>query len=351
MIKERLAESIHGVIKDYRNHDDIFLSVNDIIDWADQFDENALLVLNELNHILPETYISKQKAKILLENDLDYYQNKFKYASIEEFLKNTKFLNIQEPLKSQSVILKLINEIITDKTGLSFFNFEEYPKKHYIYFDDVLASGSTIGRDIVDFLNQKGNANEEHYKELEKSNITLSVCLFCLHLWGWEFQKYRIEKTFNANVKNKINWRYNYEVQNHGGFLNQRLNVVKPIKGVNKQINSYLENLNKAAKYESYAYRKHNEPSQETFFTSALNRAAYEDVLIEKGIDILNMIKGPVHPSLRPLGIINPTYKVFGLGTHFFTWRNIPNNCPLVFWWGATGHSWKPLFPVFNRGK
>ena len=72
--------------------------------------------------------------------------------------------------------------------------------------------------------------------------------------------------------------------------------------------------------------------------------------LIEKGIDIINMIQGDVKPNIRPLGLINPNYKIFGLGTHFFTWRNIPNNSPLVYWWEVSGHNWKPLFSVANRG-
>ena len=62
------------------------------------------------------------------------------------------------------------------------------------------------------------------------------------------------------------------------------------------------------------------------------------------------MIQGEVSTNLRPLGLINPQYKIFGLGTHYFTWRNIPNNAPLVYWWEVPGHKWKPLFPVANRG-
>jgi hypothetical protein len=62
------------------------------------------------------------------------------------------------------------------------------------------------------------------------------------------------------------------------------------------------------------------------------------------------MIQSDVRPNIRPLGLINPTYRTFGLGTHFFTWRNIPNNSPLVFWWEVPGHNWIPLFPVMNRG-
>lgn len=105
-----------------------------------------------------------------------------------------------------------------------------------------------------------------------------------------------------------------------------------------------------ATKYEDYAYRKDENPAKENFFTSPENRIIYENILLQKGISIIEMIKSPVKPNLRPLGLINPNYKTYGLGTHFFTWRNIPNNSPLVFWWQVEGHNWQPLFPVSNRG-
>ncbi len=62
------------------------------------------------------------------------------------------------------------------------------------------------------------------------------------------------------------------------------------------------------------------------------------------------MIQNEIKPNIRPLGLIHPSHKTFGLGTHFFTLRNIPNNSPLVFWWGVACHDWIPLFPVANRG-
>jgi hypothetical protein len=70
--------------------------------------------------------------------------------------------------------------------------------------------------------------------------------------------------------------------------------------------------------------------------------------LLKKGIEIINSINNISAEGLRPLGMTNPSYKTLGTGTHFFTWRNISNTCPLVFWWETNG--WHPLFPVKNRG-
>ena len=55
-------------------------------------------------------------------------------------------------------------------------------------------------------------------------------------------------------------------------------------------------------------------------------------------------------PRKRPLGDTVKSHKTLGTGTLFFTWRNISNTCPIVFWWDVFGHNWTPLFSLKNRG-
>lgn len=349
MTIEELAESIYEVIKDYRNHDNIFITQSSIIEWAAQFDENSLLVLTELNSIIKETYVSREKAKEFIYGHILEYLKLYNYSNITTFLIDTEFLEVQQTHKSQPAILNLLEEVLDEKFKESYLKFKEYPKINFVYFDDILASGSTIGKDVIAFLNKIDSSGKKFDKKIQDNEIKFSISIFCLHTWGFEFQKYRIQKEFNDKVLRKINWFWNYEIQNHAKFNNQKLNIAKPVKGNNLKINSYLENLS-ATKYEDYAFRKSNTPVSEEFFTSAENRIKFENILTEKGIDIINMIQGEVKTNIRPLGLINPQYKIFGLGTHFFTWRNIPNNSPLVYWWEVQGHNWIPLFCVFNRG-
>ncbi|MDH1883700.1 phosphoribosyltransferase-like protein [Empedobacter falsenii] len=346
-----LANNIYEIIKDYRNHDGIYITPDYIIEWANQFGGDALLVLTELNKILPETYISRDKAKQNILSHLESYLKLYSYTNITTFLIETQFIDCQLPHKSQPAILNLLEEVLMENYQESYKKYIDYPKKNYIYFDDVLASGSTIGKHCVEFLITKDDKEISFAQKLENNEINLSISVFCMHIWGFEFQKFRISKTptLSEKISKKINWFWNYEVQNHAKFNNQSLNVARPIKLANSKINGYLENLD-ATKYEDYAYRKINTPVKEVFFTTPENRINFENILIEKGIDIINMIQGDVKPNIRPLGLINPNYKIFGLGTHFFTWRNIPNNSPLVYWWEVSGHNWKPLFSVANRG-
>lgn len=346
---KELAERIYEVVKDYRNHDNISITPEKILEWAGQFDDSSNLILTELDNFISEVYISREKAKKYVKGHFANYIKLFGYSNVTQFLMDTEFLDLQQSHKSQPAILELLDEVLDENFSVSYKDYLTFPKKHYVYFDDILASGSTIGRHITEFLGQTDNNDKKNSDKILSNEITLSISVFCIHEWGFSFQDFRIIKTFGEKVSKKINWYSNYQIENHAKFADQKFNVAKPVKGNNIKINSYLESL-EATKYEDYAYRNRADPTQETFFTNADNRIMFEDVITEKGIDIINKISGQIKPNLRPLGLINPSYKIFGLGTHFFTWRNIPNNCPLVYWWEVPGHNWKPLFPVNNRG-
>ena len=211
-----------------------------------------------------------------------------------------------------------------------------------------MATGGTIGRDLIKWLNEKDNTGEVNSVKILDGRFKLSIHLFCLHTWGKSFQECRLKKTFSDKIGSKITWYNNATIENHVKWNNQSLNIAIPNADQPPNVITYLTNLS-AKKYEDYAFRKEGKPASETFFTSPKNRIRYENILLQKGLSIINMIQGQVKPNIRPLGLINPNYKTFGLGTHFFTWRNIPNNSPLVFWWEVPNYHWQPLFQVANN--
>ncbi|SHM43906.1 phosphoribosyltransferase-like protein [Flavobacterium chilense] len=344
-----IADKLLETIKDYRNDDGVFLDSDHIINWVNQFGEDAEFILNEVSHIIPQVYVSKEKAKKLIDSHIETLIKEFKYPGISQFLIDTEFLDLQLPHKSQPAILNILETLLNEKYGESYLQYKTYPKVNFVYFDDILASGSTIGNHLVQWLGATNSENVSNVENVLKDNYRLSINLFGLHNWGQSFQKYRLMKTFEDKIDRKILWFSNYQIQNHAKLNNQSLNVAFPTDEQPTNVKSYLANLI-AEKYEDYAYRKPNLPASERFFTSAENRVRYENILLQKGISIIEMIQSEIKPNIRPLGLINPSYKTFGLGTHFFTWRNIPNNSPLVFWWGVSGHDWIPLFPVTNRG-
>jgi hypothetical protein len=346
---EVIATKIYEIVKDYRNDDGIFLTPKDILLWAEQFGEDAEFILTEIHHILSKMYISKSSAKNLLHNHIKNLLKEYHYTHHSQFLMDTSFLDVQASHKSQKAILNLLDEVLLEQFGESYKTYLSYPKRNFIYFDDLLATGGTVGKDLITWLNTNNSEGVSNATNVENGNYKLSINLFGVHVWGKELQKYRLKKEFNDIISKNIKWFWDIEIQNHLKFDKQALNLAVPTEEQPRNIKSYLAALT-AQKYEEYAYRKLNVPLHEVLFTTASNRVKYENILLQKGLEIINMIKGEIKPNLRPLGLINPNYKTYGLGTHFFTWRNIPNNSPLVFWWQVHGHNWKPLFPVANRG-
>lgn len=346
---KEIADIILETIKDYRNDDNVFLDTNHILNWANQFGDDAEFMLTEISHIIPQVYISKEKAKTFIDSHIEALMRQFKYSNISEFLVETEFLDLQQPHKSQPAILSILENLLNEKYGESYIKYKTYPKINYVYFDDILASGSTIGNHLVQWLKETNTEGIANVENVLNDRFRLSVNLFGIHNWGQSFQQFRLQKTFEDKIDKKILWFWNYQIQNHAKWNNQTLNVAFPTDEQPVNVKTYLASL-PAEKYEDYAYRKLNTPVIERFFTSAENRIRYENILLQKGLSIIEMIQSEIKPNIRPLGLINPNYKTFGLGTHFFTWRNIPNNSPLVFWWEVAGHDWQPLFPVANRG-
>lgn len=349
-MQKELIESIFNKIKDFRRDEGVTMSLAHIEEWAQQFGDDADFVLAETDNILGKTYLTKEEAVDLFRNFIHEHIKRYKYDNITNYLKDVCFLQLQPAGKSQDIIVQMIRDIIQTDYGLNISDYESHPKKLYIYFDDVLITGKTILDDLSFWINQ-----DNRIKALNDKSITLEVDLIVEHRLGQSMMLYQLEKYKCPGLNmNNIHIRYYYEVENHlklpyslGG---QKLNAVAiPIKdALSQEVIEYWESL-KADRHPEYAFRPENRPSVEDYFTSAENRIKFEKILIEKGLYIINQIQGEVKSNIRPLGLIYPSYKTFGVGTLFFTWRNVPNNAPLVFWWDVPGHDWKPLFPA-KRG-
>lgn len=346
-MQRQLVESIFNKIKDFRKEEGVAITIDDIEEWAQQFGNDADFMLLETDNILNKTYLTKEEAIQLFRNYIQEHIKRYKYVDISDYLKEVCFLRLQPNGKSQSIIVEIIEEIIRTDYGLNMTEYDSYPKKLFIYVDDVLITGGTLLKDLSRWLNE-----DNRIKAINNKEIILEINLIVEHRFGLEMMLYQLEK-FNCpelNVKNIRIWHF-YEVENHlklpyiwGG---QKLNAVAiPIKeSLSKEAINYWESLN-ADRHAEYAFRPENRPLIENFFTSAENRIRFECILIEKGLYIINQIQGVVKPNIRPLGFIYPSYKTLGVGSLFFTWRNVPNNAPLVFWWDVPGHNWKPLFPA-----
>ena len=163
---EKLAQKIHEIIKDYRQEDSIQISPADILEWAYQFGEDAEFMLNELTHLLPQIYFSKDRVQKEMQNMLNKLYKYLNYKSVESFFEDLDFLCLQPSGKSQHILLQMINDIAIKKTSRSIDEYRRYPKKTFVYVDDVLASGGTIGRDLIQWLNEDNHINDIANKKI-----------------------------------------------------------------------------------------------------------------------------------------------------------------------------------------
>ncbi|MEN0047518.1 MAG: hypothetical protein AAF806_10715 [Bacteroidota bacterium] len=272
---------------------------------------------------------------------------RLRYKTPTGFLLNTHFLDVQKSHKSQKALLNLLADRLPTHFGIQFDDCGKESKKNVIYLDDILATGKTTFRELTNFLSQESNG-KAFYKYFLEDKARLMVCFLGMHTWGRDNVKYQIRKTFSDLLEKKIIFETNYLIENNPLAYNDQLNCAYPIDDQNPMVQDYLDQI-EGTRYEQFAYRKPNRPRSEQFFSSPANRNRFERILLEKGIGLLQKVKKLKVKEIRTLGYTVKSHKTFGLGTLFFTWRNIPNNCPLVFWWEAS--NWYPLFKVKNRGK
>ncbi len=340
-----LINSIVTKLSDYKNSDGDTITNSRVVDWVNQFNEgDRQFLLEEFSYLLPNSYLSKRNVLVTLGKLVKTLAEKYEFNSEHDFLRCAKFLSCQSEDKSQTVILNMVDELLKEKYGVELSGCGTQDCKYWIYIDDVIASGGTFRRYLLKEIEKFGVEN------FNKSSIKIVSIFFVLHDWGYSNAKYSIHRSIGID-KDRFECFFVHEIKNNPNInyynLNPTFNLVYPIDSNNDKAKQYLNNLD-AEKNENFAFRNPDYPQQENFFSSIDNRNRYEEIILDKGLDIMSRIANLRARGLRPLGITNPTYKTLGTGTHTFTWRNISNTCPLVFWWEANG--WTPLFPVANRG-
>lgn len=353
---EEKINKIVEIIGDYRIDDISWLYKTKINNeyvgkWVNQFDElDREFLVDELLHLLPNSYLTKENTLRITSTEFEIISKGFGYEDVNSFLDETKFLDCQSAGKSQKVFLSLIEGVLQEKYNRTLASCGTSNIKNWFYTDDVLASGGTFREEIINEIENYGT------DEFINSKINIIGSFVILHDWATKNVKFAIDKKLNTKLGDRIRFYRVAEIENYPiiNFYNSnpKFNHVYPIQTEdgNQVLNFIQENLSNGYDFrnEQYAFRNTDYPKEETFFSSPENRIRYENILLKKGFEIMQSIENITAVSLRPLGMTNPSNKTLGTGTHFFTWRNISNTCPIVFWWGS--NDWTPLFPVKLRG-
>lgn len=350
---KNLAENIAEITRDYHSdyNNGFVMTDHHVLDWVNQFEEiDREFVLSEVSYILQQgIYISKEKATEILLDFINKATTFFGYQNLEMFLRETHFISQQGIDKSQTVLLSILNEILIQNIGHSLEICGTLGIRNYIYLDDVIGSGGKFNFEIHKYISENNLLNA-----LKNKEIRILSYFFCIHTWGSVNARYILKNRFDGENFFLDSKMFpivsHYIVENNIKEFNQRLNLVYPEKS-KPEYDVYIASLEKADKQADKAYRKVTQPNKETFFTSKESRLRLEKIFLDKGIGIINQIQDEESKRKhRPLGKTYPGYKTFGTGTLFFTWRNISNTCPIVFWWDNPIHNWKGLFPLYNRG-
>jgi len=346
---EETAQHIVDVIGDYHNYRGFQFTTDHVIKWVKQFDEpDQQFILEEFYHILQKgCYISENKARSLLMNIVNELAKEHGFKTVTAFLENCEFLMLQDEGKSQDVLLKMLDEEIQKKghPGIKFCGSKS--KKYKVYIDDIIATGGSVFKHLLGWLQNKNEDDETNLEKVKSGEIKLSVGVFCLHTWaGWEW---RLKESLKDNgILKKITTCYQHLIDNHPKSHNPKFNFAYPVNDNDPYVNDYINSLHEdAVRHDAFTYRNPQYPAEEKFYSSPENRKRFEKILLTKGIKILSQANH-LEKNHRPLGCTFPSFKTFGTGTMFFTWRNISNTCPVVYWWKSA--NWQPLFPLYHRG-
>lgn len=346
---EHKAEEIVAIIGDYENN---VISAAYLVQWVNQFKEDDReFILDELTVIFAKTYFSKQKCKNLLESSVLCLAEKYNCRSIPEFMSESIFLDLQESGKSQKELLALLDAILMEKYGCNLEQQGSSGVRRFIYVDDIIATGTKFYFNLSSWL----NAENLHIKGLTnlqfvvEKQIPIEVIVFCSHDLGKENSRYRLIHNIDAKLDKILRPVVPFlKIENNLKAFNPKLNLMYPLEAQADEVHQYLNSLEYATKT-GIAFRKPNMPREEILFSSAENRTRLENIFLMKGLEILGRVRKLTVQQIRPLGYTVKSHRTLGLGTLFFTYRNIPNNCPIVFWWA--NNDWLPLFQLKHRGK
>ena len=314
--KEQLS-SLSKIIEDYRQDEISPRSPELIDDWLQQFPREVQgPVLGALLHILEKTYISKEVFRSFLAS-LASTDKLSPGSPPAGFWSRANLLNIQQAGNSQREILDVFDEILRETHGIGVSQIGSQDGD-FIYIDDCIATGSRLRSDICHWL---------QWEAPEK--VILHVITPALFRGSWWVDAKIQEAAKDAGKSISLKkWRIPHLLMENRLSKRNQSDVLWPTSELDddavKQYVAYLTELGRPP-----TWRNQSVLSTSKVFNDAHERMLLENEFLKIGARIRN--DQPNLPEkMRPLGYSN--LDTLGFGSMFLTYRNCPNNCPLVFW-------------------
>lgn len=333
MVLSELCQKISEIIFDYRNKEFGAYDKNHVERWINQFEEHEReLVLQETLRILKRNYIT-------LEHFLKFVQSiitspKVHCGNQEQYWKNVSLLSIQKDGNSQKELNKILTECLLNKFGVIPKN--PIQNTEFIYLDDFIFSGNRLISDMKLWL-----ANNAPIK----CRVTIiTIGWFNYGQWNTSQKLKKIAEELGKEIQFIFLAYENFKLENRLSRKDYS-DVFWPTKKI-IEINNYTSWLQK----ENFSpkYREVNGIKNEVFTSS--RREDFETIVFKYGLKIISFSQNN-SSVVKPLGY--STFNGFGFGSTVFSFRNCPNNNPLVFWWGDpnahASHPFSKWYPLLQR--
>ncbi len=324
-----LLVSIANEIRTYREGEIAQPTPEHVDRWASQFTPaNQLAFLREFNHVIKQTFITRDVFSDFLSNLVTNVQ--LAGNDPRPYWARANVLDIQIDGSSQKEMIGIFGDALRNKLGLTLSQCGA-DGGDYIYFDDVIFSGGRVGTDLQSWITNSAPAN-----------ATVHVVVIAYHLLGQYYANNRITEAARAANKNiRIRYWRVAEIENRK-YQKDNSAVLWPVA---------IPNDAASQAYQAHLVAENKFPlvprtagGTLNMFSSEAGRQILESEFLIAGVKIRSRM-GNLSEWYRPLGC--SSFGV-GFGSLFTTYRNCPNNCPLALWWGnsdgeAGNLRWYPL--------
>ncbi len=316
-----LLSSIAETIADYREGHPVRPTPEHVDRWVSQFDAPVRLpILREMDHVLKRTYFSRATT-------IEYMTTVFRSSKLVgedpcAFWTRVRFLDIQRRGDSQKEMLVLFGNLLEKECGVGVNDCGADPHA-FVYLDDAIFSGGRVHEDLAAWIGDEA-----------PSQANLHVIVIATHEGAW-FNKKKIDKVVeDSGKKIDINWWRFINLENRKKYRDSS-DVLWPVSiPEENSVLDYVTALN-----HPLDLREPGQVGGKEIFSSDENRQILEREFLKAGVRIRDMCPY-LNNFQRPLG--NMILKTLGFGSLIVTFRNCPNNAPLVLW---VGDPWYPLFP------
>ena len=323
------SAAVERIVTTCRDYQNCTMCVDHVEDWIRQFrlsSKDDLLLLEEIAHVLSNTYISEQILRAFVAQRVESLPRE-SGLSPRMYWDRVGVMRLGGTEDSQGALVAILGEELSRRWKLDpRINLETAAE--WLYFDDVLFTGHQVVQRLSNWTAVTGH-----------EDCRVRLVLFAAHTLGRRWVEH--DSTNFRDLRDAKNiglrWNVNVMIQNRQQAGCQVLWPHYPSEG----------GFHWPTQFDGrpVVWRPMDSGATAPFRTDQ-GRQLMEDVFTEFGLHIVGLAKNP-GPNIRPLGYSR--LASLGFGSMVVSHRGCANTCPVVLWWGGAEkyplNQWYPLFP------